>query len=277
MEQIRGEVHVDQLIFLGTGDAMGVPRVYCNCDVCEEARRAGANRRLRSSVLVHGDEMRNGDGEPFLIDCGPDWRAQMENIGMRHIQTMLVTHAHFDHIAGLPEWADACRWLGQRGRMYAPQEVIDVIVRQFPWLPGHVQLLPVDGGVRLAGWDIEGWRVNHGKNGYCYAYRLTKDGFTWAYCSDSIGLHETEKQPLHGLDLLVLGTSFYHEEAQYSGRSVYDMLEAQELLAEIRPKRTLFTHMSHDVDVNRDYSLADGITLARTGTKVILAPQGNIL
>ncbi|MFB5266948.1 MBL fold metallo-hydrolase [Paenibacillus enshidis] len=256
---------MNQLTFLGTGDAMGVPRVYCSCAVCEEARQTGANRRLRSSVLVEGDH------ESFLIDCGPDWRQQMENMGMRHIDTILVTHAHFDHIAGLPEWTDACRWQGRRGRMYAPQEVIDVILRQFPWLPGHLDLLPADGGVRLAGWDIQGWRVNHGKNGYSYAYRMTKDGFTWAYCSDSIGLNEAEKQPLNGLDMLVLGTSFYHEEAEYSGRSVYDMLEAQELLAEIKPKRTLFTHMSHDVDVNRAYPLPEATTLARTGTKVSLA------
>ncbi|MDP4095299.1 MBL fold metallo-hydrolase [Paenibacillus sp. P96] len=260
---------MNQLTFLGTGDAMGVPRVYCNCSVCEEARLTGANRRLRSSVLVEGDD------ESFLIDCGPDWRTQMENMGIRHTDTILVTHAHFDHIAGLPEWADACRWLGKRGRLYAPQEVIDVILRQFPWLQGNLDLLPADGGIRLGGWDIQGWRVNHGKNGYSYAYRLTKSGFTWAYCSDAIGLNEAEKKPLNGLDLLVLGTSFYHEEAEYSTRSVYDMLEAQELLVELKPKRTLFTHMSHDVDVNQAYSLADGIALARTGTQVRLAYKDN--
>lgn len=255
---------MNRLTFLGTGDAMGVPRVYCDCIVCMEARATGENLRLRSSVLIESEE------DSFLIDCGPDWRVQMETRGIRMTQTILVTHAHFDHIGGLPEWADACRWLGIRGTLYAPQEVIDMILRQFSWLSGHLDLKPVDHGVKLAGWNIRGWRVNHGKNGYAYAYRLEKEGFSWVYCSDSIGLNEAEILPLHNLDLLVLGTSFYHEEAEYSSRSVYDMVEAQELIRRLQPKRTLFTHMSHDVDVTREYHLLQGIQLARTELSVSL-------
>jgi len=42
---------MDTLVFLGTGDAMGVPRVYCSCETCTEARTSGLNARQRSSVL----------------------------------------------------------------------------------------------------------------------------------------------------------------------------------------------------------------------------------
>lgn len=40
--------------FWGTGDSMGVPRVYCACQVCEEARKEGVNRRYRSSCFSNG-------------------------------------------------------------------------------------------------------------------------------------------------------------------------------------------------------------------------------
>ncbi|MNJ36863.1 Phosphoribosyl 1,2-cyclic phosphodiesterase [compost metagenome] len=254
----------DRLTFWGTGDAMGVPRVYCECGVCQDAREQGVNRRYRSSVLLESKE------GSFLIDCGPDWRTAMERHRVRFAEQILVTHAHFDHIGGLPEWADSCRWLNRRGKLYAPQEVIDIIIRQYPWLPGQLDMHPIGQGLELAGWHIEGWKVFHGKNGYSYAYRLTKRGYVWAYCSDAIALPEEQKAPLHGLDLLILGTSFYEEKAEFSTRSVYDIKEALELLQEIQPKRSLFTHLSHDIDLRRDYGLPDNVGLAYTGKTVLL-------
>lgn len=80
-----GECGLNQLTFLGTGDAMGVPRVYCDCEVCTEARLTGENKRKRSSVLIDGGG--DGAGEQFMIDCGPDWRSQMEDQGLRMVHT----------------------------------------------------------------------------------------------------------------------------------------------------------------------------------------------
>ncbi|MFC7681218.1 MBL fold metallo-hydrolase [Paenibacillus sp. GCM10028914] len=255
---------MDTLTFLGTGDAMGVPRVYCDCDVCTEARQTGHNRRLRSSVMVENEQ------DMFMIDCGPDWRKMMETRGIRQVKHLLITHAHFDHIGGLPEWADACRWLGSKGNMYAPQEVLDQIQRQYPWLSNHMKMTAIDDGFTLCGWEITAWKVNHGKNGFSYAYRFEKNDYVWVYNSDSIQLNEEEKKPLYGLDLLVLGTSFVHETAEFSTRSVYDMREAAELLAEIKPKRTIYTHMSHDVDIRRELVLPSETVLATAGMNVKL-------
>lgn len=257
----------DTLTFWGTGDAMGVPRVYCDCRVCMEARETGRNRRLRSSALISDGQ------ERFVIDCGPDWRVMMEAAGIRQVRDMLVTHAHFDHIGGLPEWADACRWLGVRGRLFAPQEVLERIRGQYPWLSNHMDMISADEGLQLCGWEISCWKVNHGKNGYSYAYRFEKDGYAWVYNSDSISLSDAEKKPLHGLDLLVLGTSFVHETAEFSTRSVYDMKEAAELVAEVSPGRTIYTHMSHDVDVNGPLPLPENTETAYAGMVVRLGRQ----
>ncbi|WP_151732961.1 MBL fold metallo-hydrolase ['Paenibacillus yunnanensis' Narsing Rao et al. 2020] len=260
---------MDTLVFLGTGDAMGVPRIYCGCETCEEARAGGLNERLRSSVLIEGVE------DFLVIDCGPDWRRQMEAEGRHGMRRLLVTHPHFDHIGGLPEWADACRWMGYRGELYAPAEVIPVIQRQYPWLGGHIDMIPCDGGVTLDGWQIATWRVNHGKNGYSYAFRLEKNGYTWVYCPDSISLTEEETRLMHGADLLVLGTSFYYESAELSTRSVYDMTEAAELLARVQPKRAVYTHMSHDIDLRKAYILPEQVTLGTAGLRLPLAKSGN--
>jgi phosphoribosyl 1,2-cyclic phosphate phosphodiesterase len=302
----------DTLTFWGTGDSMGVPRVYCSCEVCMEARTTGRNRRFRSSAML------NSTMGELLIDCGPEWRTQMENFGKHTMGHVLITHAHFDHIAGLPEWADACRWQQVNGHLHAPADVLDLLRRMFPWLENQLVYHDCSSGWQWGEWHIQPWKVSHGKNGFSYAYRFDKLGkperldssnrhgdanklgssdklaglgkhydfgklnsleklndseklaspekpYCFAYCPDAINLSDEQRMPLFGLDLLVLGTNFYKEDADIETRSVYDMVEALDLLEQVKPKRTLFTHMSHGVDILQDYSLPEGVMPAQTG------------
>ncbi|KIL34740.1 beta-lactamase [Cohnella kolymensis] len=253
--------------FLGNGDSMGTPRVYCDCPVCGEARTTGANRRMRSSLLLRTEAAR-----PLLLDCGPDFRAQMEAAGLRHVSHGLLTHAHMDHIGGLTDWADGCRWRKETAEVFAPSEVLTDVRDRFPWIENHLRLLANDDGTQYGDWRVRPWKVNHGKNGYSYAYRFdnTLNGKAWAYCSDSIDLTEHQKAPLSGLALLVLGTSFVREPFPMETRSVYDMEEGLQLAAEVKPHSVIFTHLSHDVDVNSDYGLPPNVTLAATGMEITI-------
>ncbi|MFC5403669.1 MBL fold metallo-hydrolase [Cohnella soli] len=255
------------ITFMGTGDSMGTPRVYCDCVVCVEARETGVNRRLRSSLLLEEE------GEaPLLLDCGPDWREQMEVAGLRNVKQALLTHAHFDHIGGLPEWADACRWTQAAASIGAPREVVRDVLSRFPWVDRQFRFETSDEGASYGDWRIMSWRVNHGKNGYSYAYRFdhASRGVKWAYCSDAIDLTEEQKAPLAGLDLLVLGTSFVEEPYPMNTRSVYDMKEGLALVKEIKPDSVVFTHLSHDVDLRCDYGLPAHVQIAKTGLKLTI-------
>lgn len=70
---------------------------------------------------------------------------------------------------------------------------------------------------------------------------------------------------MYGLELLILGTSFYKEPFPIETRSVYDVTEALELLSVIQPKTSIFTHLSHDLDLSREYELPEEVTFAKTG------------
>jgi phosphoribosyl 1,2-cyclic phosphate phosphodiesterase len=256
-----------RITFLGNGDSMGTPRVYCDCKVCQEARTTGDNRRLRSSLWIESEGQR-----PMLLDCGPDWRAQMEMRGERQVTQALLTHAHFDHIGGLTDWADACRWRDETARLFAPEEVLDEIRTRFPWIERQMTMIDNEKGTSYGKWLITPWKVNHGKNGYSYAYHFENrdKGIKWAYCSDAINLSEQQKAPLHGLTLLVLGTSYVQEVFPMDTRSVYDMREGVQLAEQVKPGSVIFTHLSHDVDVNQEYSLPSHVRLATTGLQVSL-------
>ena len=81
--------------FLGTGTSTGVPEIGCQCEVCNS--KDNRDKRLRTSVLI------KHQGKTVLIDCGPDFRYQMIRSKTIHIDAVLITHEHYDHIGGLDD------------------------------------------------------------------------------------------------------------------------------------------------------------------------------
>lgn len=80
-----------KITYLGTGAAEGIPALFCNCPLCQKARRLGGkNIRSRSQALVNDD---------LLLDFGPDvfWHICRFGLDLTKIRTLLVTHTHEDH------------------------------------------------------------------------------------------------------------------------------------------------------------------------------------
>jgi phosphoribosyl 1,2-cyclic phosphate phosphodiesterase len=99
---------------------------------------------------------------------------------------------------------------------------------------------------RLVGYTVTAHKVPHGHNGFSYGLLFENTKSRWAYIPDSINLQDFS--PWQNLELLILGTSFYREEAKLQSRSVYDVQEALELIKQLQPKHTVFTHLGHGVD-----------------------------
>ena len=54
-----------KITLLGTGDAIGTPKVGCDCPQCSHAKNNGS-MRLRTSLLVENA------GKHILVDSSPD-------------------------------------------------------------------------------------------------------------------------------------------------------------------------------------------------------------
>lgn len=82
-------------LFLGTGASAGVPVIGCKCSVC--ASPSPKNKRYRPSGLLQVG------GKNLLIDIGPDFHSQAVQFHIDHLDGLLLTHTHYDHIAGIDE------------------------------------------------------------------------------------------------------------------------------------------------------------------------------
>jgi phosphoribosyl 1,2-cyclic phosphate phosphodiesterase len=86
-----------KITLLGTGDAIGTPRVGCSCPQCSHANATGT-MRLRTSLLIENK------GKHILIDSTPDLRQQLLLHESPHIDAVLWTHGHYDHFIGFGEF-----------------------------------------------------------------------------------------------------------------------------------------------------------------------------
>ncbi|HEX7021217.1 MAG TPA: MBL fold metallo-hydrolase [Trueperaceae bacterium] len=255
------------LLFLGASDSQGVPRWWCECGICREARTTGKNARTRPSILIEAEER-------VLVDAAPELRMQMTRESVRGVDAAIVTHAHNDHMLGLGDVGDQARWTRRPCPIYAPTEVLPQLVGRFAymlapqsryraWAPAR----PLENaGRQFAGYTVTGIRVPHGFNGWAYALRFQREGASWAYMPDCLDLRDLA--PWQNLDLLVLGASFYREDALKQNRSVYDVQEARELVAALRPGRVILTHLGHGVDVRK--SAPEGMCYAKDGLRIEL-------
>ena len=258
-----------QLRFLGTSDSQGVPRWWCRCGVCEEARTTGKNARTRPAVLIEGDE--HILDEHILIDTPPELRLQCVRENLTGFHAALLTHAHNDHLLGLGDLADWGRWTEQHCPVYAPEEVSPQIKARFSYLLAEnyqartpFKTLPTTR--TFAGYSVKAIRVPHGFNGFSYAFLFERGGGAWGYMPDCLGL--TDLVPWRNLDLLILGASFYRENAPLAGRSVYDVGEAAALAAELGAKNTVLTYLGHGVDCRKP--APEGVHYAHDGLVIPL-------
>ncbi|MFD1553804.1 MBL fold metallo-hydrolase [Putridiphycobacter roseus] len=225
-----------QITFLGTGTSQGVPVIACQCAVCLSTN--SKDKRLRSSIMI-------GVGDKnIVVDTGPDFRQQMLRENVQHLEAILFTHGHKDHVAGMDD-IRAFNYAAKADMpVYANEETEVALKREFyyvfsgdnyPGIPkvllNRVDLTPFE----LFGKTIIPIGVMHYKMPVT-AYRI--DDFT--YITDANFISPAEKEKIKGTEVLVVNALRLTPHISH-----FTLAEALALIEEINPKKAYLTHVSH--------------------------------
>jgi phosphoribosyl 1,2-cyclic phosphate phosphodiesterase len=246
-----------RVTLLGTGTSTGVPLIGCRCAVCTSTDPR--NRRLRPGVRL---ELPEGIA---IVDTPTDLRQQALTYGLERVDAVLYTHGHADHVLGL----DELRAFNFRQRItipcYGPASALAAIRRTFAYVfedgqegggKPQVDLRPIDDGVlSLLGAEVLPVPVRHGEL-EVFGYRLGR----FAYVTDVSHIPEDSFARLAGVEVLVLGALRFRTHPTH-----FSIPEAIDAAARIGARRTLLTHLAHDVDHSAPGELPPGIELAHDG------------
>ncbi|GIL00616.1 MAG: phosphoribosyl 1,2-cyclic phosphodiesterase [Alphaproteobacteria bacterium] len=242
---------------LGCGSSPGVPRIDGEWGACDPNNPK--NRRRRCSLLV--ERLGPQGTTTVLVDTSPDLREQMLMAGVRHIDGVLYTHGHADHIHGIDDLRQYALLQRRLIDTYADSATLAMLTERFsycyetppgsiypPILKGHpiapgkivridgqggpVEALPVrqvHGPAHSLGFRFGGDLAAR-RGGLCYSPDISD------VPADSIAL-------LERLDIWVVDALQYRVHLSH-----FALSQALEWIERLRPVRAVLTHMHTALD-----------------------------
>ena len=226
---------------LGCGGSMGVPMVGGHWGNCDPANPR--NRRRRPSILVETAKAK------VLIDTTPDLRSQLLDAGVGHIDAVLFTHEHADHVHGLDDLRPITYSTGKPVPVYSNQATLRSLEERFSYAVASVKVdrgpykpvvVPhrIKGPFRIRDLRVEPFEQDHGS--------IVSLGFRFgpfAYSTDVVALSDSAFALLEGVDVWMVDAT---REAPHPSHS--HLARTLEWIARLRPKQAYLTHMNHTMD-----------------------------
>lgn len=247
-----------KVTFLGTGTSQGVPVIACGCEVCTSTDHK--DKRLRSSIMV------SSPAGNIVVDTTPDFRYQMLREKVGHLEAVLITHSHKDHIAGMDD-IRAFNYFQQSAiNIYASEFSQQAIKREFAYAftefkyPGipeiSLQTIP-DTPFEVNGLQVTPIHVLH--------HQMPVLGFRFhdfTYITDANFIAPEEKEKIRGSKVLVLNALRREKHISH-----FTLGEAIALAQELEIPEVYFTHISHQLGLHAEVSkeLPENMALAYDG------------
>lgn len=232
--------------------------IGCDCEVCNSPDIK--DKRLRSSILVQSPTT------TLVVDTTPDFRYQMLRLNIKHLDAVVFTHPHKDHIAGLDDVRAFNFFMQQPMQVYANTLTGEALRRDFyyafaetkyPGVP-EIELTTIDETPFVVG-DIPVTPVP------VWHHKMPVYGFRFGdftYITDANRIDDEEKEKIKGSKILVLNAL---RKTQHISHFTLD--EAISLVNELNIPEAYFTHVSHQLGFHEQInaSLPRHIRLAHDG------------
>jgi len=227
---------------LGSGTSQGVPMIGCKCAVCRSADPR--DKRTRSSIFVEAPTAK------ILVDTTPDMRQQALREGLDHLDAVIITHPHADHIMGFDDLRRFCDMRGGPLPLYGSATTLEQIQNIFHYafnpkklVPGYVHVIPhvVDATFELGGLELTPLPVPHGSvstSGFLFAHRGRR---LLAYLSDCAEVPAAVRERITGVEVLIIDGL---RDAPHPTHLTID--GAIEAAKAVDAKRAFLTHLTHE-------------------------------
>ena len=188
----------------------------------------------------------------FVVDTGPDFRAQCLREGLCHLDAVVYTHSHTDHIMGFDDLRRFCDvHPAHKLPVYASPDTMADLQRVFRFafdgtarFPGYLHPEPhlVDGPFPLGDLELTPLPVPHGRiqvNGYLFTQRGRK---LFAYLSDCKAVPDPVRELITGVEILALDALRHRPHPTHMSLD-----EALAVAAAVHAGQTYLTHLCHDL------------------------------
>ena len=248
-----------KITFLGTGTSQGIPVIGSDHPV--SLSKDLKDKRLRSSILIEYKNLH------FTIDCGPDFRQQMLRANCKKLDGIIFTHEHADHTTGID---DVRPFFFRQGKIpiFLNERVLRSLENRFAYIfdpkykyPGapdfEVNTIEKNKNFYISDLEITPIESMHLKLPV-FGYRIEN----FAYLTDVKTISDEELKKLKGLDTLVINALRFEPHPSH-----LNVEEAIEIIDQIKPKNTFFTHISHNMGFHEEVckKLPKNVTLAYDG------------
>ena len=244
---------------------MGVPVIACHCDVCQSDDYH--DHRFRTSALIETD-----GGKNILIDIGPDFRMQMLTHKVEHLDAILITHAHRDHVGGLDDIRAFNYVQNSKMQIYGNSIALNALQRDYHYIfePHPYAGLPeadlhvLDGTDSFSAADeiVVPIMAMH-KDLPVLGYRIGP----FTYITDANHIEDKELDKARDSEVLVINA--LRKSKHFSH---FSLPEALAIVDVVKPRNAYITHISHEMGLHQNVSkeLPQGVHLAYDRLQVMI-------